>query len=193
MPGLTRLRRRAGGDRGAVTALVAILMSSGVLLGMTAYAVDIGTLYAYRDQALNAANAAALAAAELCNRPGTRCGGLDDPTDLSFASDGRIFIAERGGRVLVFRDGRLQPAPALTLSDATTADRQGLLAMAVDPAYRGFGLGKRLIAECLDGLKGAGLERANILVAKDNPRGREFWKSCGWEDLDGAAAMGKDI
>jgi glucose/arabinose dehydrogenase len=62
-------------------------------------------------------------------------GGLDDPTDLSFASDGRIFIAERGGRVLIFRDGRLQPAAALTLSDATTADRQGLLAMAVDPAY----------------------------------------------------------
>jgi glucose/arabinose dehydrogenase len=61
--------------------------------------------------------------------------GLDEPTDLSFAPDGRIFIAERGGRVLVFRDGRLQPAPALTLSDATTADRQGLLAMAVDPAY----------------------------------------------------------
>jgi aldose sugar dehydrogenase len=61
--------------------------------------------------------------------------GLDDPADLSFAPDGRIFIAERGGRVLVFRDGRLQPAPALTLSDATTADRQGLLAMAVDPRY----------------------------------------------------------
>ena len=65
--------------------------------------------------------------------------------------------------------------------------------LAVDPAYRGFGLGKRLIAECLDGLKRAGLERANILVAKDNPRGREFWKSCGWEDLDGAAAMGTDV
>src|SRR5438445_2133075 len=66
----------------------------------------------------------------------TIAGGLDDPTDLSFASDGRIFIAERGGRVLVFRDGRLQPAPALTLSDATTENRQGLLAMAVDPAYQ---------------------------------------------------------
>ena len=65
--------------------------------------------------------------------------------------------------------------------------------LAVDPVYRGFGLGKRLIDECLDGLKRAGLERANILVAKDNPRGREFWKRCGWEDLDGAAAMGKDI
>ena len=33
------------------------------------------------------------------------------------------------------RDGLLQPAPALTLSDATTGDRQGLLAMAVDPGY----------------------------------------------------------
>jgi glucose/arabinose dehydrogenase len=61
--------------------------------------------------------------------------GLNEPTDLSFASDGRIFIAERGGRVLVFRDGHLQPAPALTLPDATTADGQGLLAMAVDPGY----------------------------------------------------------
>jgi glucose/arabinose dehydrogenase len=61
--------------------------------------------------------------------------GLDDPADMSFASDGRIFIAERGGRILVFRDGRLQPAPALALSDATTSDGQGLLAIAVDPDY----------------------------------------------------------
>jgi glucose/arabinose dehydrogenase len=61
--------------------------------------------------------------------------GLNEPTDVSFAPDGRIFIAERSGRIIVFRDGRLQPAPALTLPDATTADGQGLLAMAVDPGY----------------------------------------------------------
>jgi hypothetical protein len=79
VPRLTRLGRRAGGtDRGAVTALVAILLSSGVLLGMTAYAIDIGTLYAYRDQAINAANASALAAAERCVRPPINCGALDD-------------------------------------------------------------------------------------------------------------------
>jgi N-acetylglutamate synthase len=65
--------------------------------------------------------------------------------------------------------------------------------LAVDPARQGLGLGKRLIDECLTGLKRAGLERANILVAKDNPRGREFWRRCGWEDLDGAAAMGIDV
>jgi glucose/arabinose dehydrogenase len=61
--------------------------------------------------------------------------GLNEPTDLSFAPDGRIFIAERSGRIVVFRDGGLQPAPALTLPDATTADGQGLLAIAVDPGY----------------------------------------------------------
>jgi ribosomal protein S18 acetylase RimI-like enzyme len=65
--------------------------------------------------------------------------------------------------------------------------------LAVDPAHHGLGIGRRLIAECLEGLKRAGLERANILVAKDNPRGLEFWRRTGWEDLDGAAAMGRDI
>ncbi len=65
--------------------------------------------------------------------------------------------------------------------------------LAVDPAYQGRGIGKRLIDECLDGLRRAGLERANILVAKDNPRGREFWKRAGWEELDGAIAMGIDL
>ena len=65
--------------------------------------------------------------------------------------------------------------------------------LAVDPAYGRRGLGRRLIDECLAGLKQAGLERVNLLVAQDNPRGREFWRRCGWEDLDGAAPMGRDV
>jgi hypothetical protein len=78
VPGLTRLGRRGGADRGAVTVLVAVLISSGVLLGMTAFAVDIGTLYSYRDMALNSASAAAMAAAQGCVRPGPiRCGTVD--------------------------------------------------------------------------------------------------------------------
>ena len=65
--------------------------------------------------------------------------------------------------------------------------------LAVDPEYHGRGLGRRLIDECLAGLKRAGLERANILVAKDNPRGLEFWRRGGWEDLEGAMPMGRDV
>ena len=64
--------------------------------------------------------------------------------------------------------------------------------LAVEPAFQGQGIARRLIAECLQGLKSAGLERVNILVSKDNPRGLEFWRRRGWEDLDEAAAMGRD-
>jgi len=65
--------------------------------------------------------------------------------------------------------------------------------LAIEPRLHGRGVGRRLIEECLAGLKRAGLERANILVAKDNPRGLEFWRRCGWEDLDGAAPMGRNV
>jgi ribosomal protein S18 acetylase RimI-like enzyme len=65
--------------------------------------------------------------------------------------------------------------------------------LAVDPEYHGSGVGRRLIDECLAGLKRAGLERVNLLVARDNVRGREFWKRRGWEELDGAVAMGRDV
>jgi N-acetylglutamate synthase len=65
--------------------------------------------------------------------------------------------------------------------------------LAVEPAYQGRGVGKSLVKECLEGLRRTGLKRAIILVANDNPRGREFWRRCGWEDLPGASAMGIDL
>lgn len=65
--------------------------------------------------------------------------------------------------------------------------------LAVDPACRGKGIGKRLMQECLEGLRGVGLKRAIILVAADNPHGRAFWKGTGWEELPAALAMGIDL
>src|SRR2546427_6443660 len=91
MPRLTGfLGRRQRRDEGGVTALVAVLLSGGVLLGMTAYAVDIGTLFAERSQLLNGANAAAMAAAQECTRPGATCGnpGQVQPLLNGNASDG---------------------------------------------------------------------------------------------------------
>ena len=37
-------------DRGAVSPLVVILLATGVLLGMTALVVDVGRLYAEREE-----------------------------------------------------------------------------------------------------------------------------------------------
>ena len=61
--------------------------------------------------------------------------GLEEPTDLAFAADGRIFIAERAGRVRIFRDGHLLPSAAATLPDVRATGRDGLLAIALDPDF----------------------------------------------------------
>ena len=65
--------------------------------------------------------------------------------------------------------------------------------VAVAPAYRRYGLGKRLVQECLDGLRRVGIMRAIILVADYNLGGAEFWKRSGWEDIPGAVPMGIDV
>jgi N-acetylglutamate synthase len=102
----------------------------------------------------------------------------------------RRFLKQNEGLSRVATDGSTIVGAVLCGHDG----RRGYIYhLAVDPQYQGRGLGKRLIDECLTGLKRVGLERANILVAKDNPRGLEFWRRCGWGDLDGAAAMGIDV
>jgi hypothetical protein len=72
---------RRGDDRGAVAGLVAVLLSTGVLIGMAALSVDVGQLYAERRQVQNGADAAALAVAGRCAATGactTNTGGIAD-------------------------------------------------------------------------------------------------------------------
>ena len=64
--------------------------------------------------------------------------------------------------------------------------------LAVALAFRGRGVGKLLLDDCVRGLRAAGIQRAVILVASDNPAGHEFWLRHGWEDLD-ALAMALDV
>jgi len=59
--------------------------------------------------------------------------------------------------------------------------------------YQGCGLGKRLLEECLDGLRRIGVKRVIIMVADDNQRGAKFWERCGWEKIPGAIPMGIDL
>lgn len=72
--------------------------------------------------------------------------------------------------------------------------RRGLIYhLAVAPAYRGKGVGKRLLQDCVRGLRSAGIKRAIILVAGNNMGGRSFWTKAGWEDISGAIPMGLDL
>jgi glucose/arabinose dehydrogenase len=72
--------------------------------------------------------------------------GLDFPSDLAFAADGSIFVAERGGAVRLIRDGALAETPALDLSPEITRQEGGLLAMALDPKFGENGLAYALYA-----------------------------------------------
>ena len=65
--------------------------------------------------------------------------------------------------------------------------------LAVAKESRGHGVGKLLLEDCVRGLREAGLKRAIILVAGDNPAGHKFWLREGWEDIDGAIAMTKEL
>jgi len=65
--------------------------------------------------------------------------------------------------------------------------------LAVAQAYRRQKVGKLLLDDCVDGLRKLGLKRAIILVAGDNPAGHQFWLQNGWEDIDGAIAMTREL
>jgi ribosomal protein S18 acetylase RimI-like enzyme len=100
------------------------------------------------------------------------------------------FLARNPGLSRVATDGSAIVGVALCGHDGR---RGHIYHLAVDPAYQGRRLGKRLLDESLGGLRQAGLKRVIIMVADDNPSGREFWKRCGWEEIPGAIAMGIDL
>ena len=60
--------------------------------------------------------------------------GLASPTAMQFAPDGRLFVAEQGGRLRVIRNGALLATPFLTLTVSSSGER-GLLGVAFDPNF----------------------------------------------------------
>jgi glucose/arabinose dehydrogenase len=61
-------------------------------------------------------------------------GGLQRPTAMAVAPDGRLFICEQAGRLRVVEDGVLLAAPFVTLTVNSSGER-GLLGVAFDPAF----------------------------------------------------------
>lgn len=112
------------GDSGAVAALLAIVTAGGVLLGMGAFVVDVGRLYAEREQLQTGADAAAWAVAEHCAVSPDDC--RDRPEDLleiaeeyaaANAADGAASVAVvcgagRDGPIGVGVDGPIDGCPA---------------------------------------------------------------------------------
>ncbi len=61
--------------------------------------------------------------------------GLSMPVSMAFAPDGRIFVAEKSGKLrVVKKDGTLVATPSLTLNVSANSER-GLLGVALDPNF----------------------------------------------------------
>ena len=60
--------------------------------------------------------------------------GLANPTAMEFAPDGRLFVAEQGGRLRVIKNGVLLATPFVTLTVNASGER-GLLGVAFDPDF----------------------------------------------------------
>jgi glucose/arabinose dehydrogenase len=60
--------------------------------------------------------------------------GLDRPTAMTLAPDGRIFVAEQAGRLRVIKNGRLLSRPFARFNVNSEGER-GLLGVALDPNF----------------------------------------------------------
>ena len=60
--------------------------------------------------------------------------GLNTPTAMALAPDGRIFVCQQNGQLRVIKDGALLPTPFLTVTVDSSGER-GLLGVAFDPNF----------------------------------------------------------
>lgn len=60
--------------------------------------------------------------------------GLNTPTAMAIAPDGRIFVCQQGGALRVIKNGVLLPTPFLTVTVDSSGER-GLLGVAFDPNF----------------------------------------------------------
>ncbi len=64
--------------------------------------------------------------------------GFASPTDMAVANDGRLFVAERAGKVKVVVNGVVQATPVLSIGVDTTGER-GLKGIVLDPNFSSNG------------------------------------------------------
>lgn len=65
----------------------------------------------------------------------TVVGGLEVPWSIVWAPDGRMIFTERPGRVRVYENGKLRPAPLFVVPDVEPRGESGLMSIALHPQF----------------------------------------------------------
>lgn len=61
--------------------------------------------------------------------------GLFVPWSIVFTSKDRVLVTERDGKIRVIEDGKLRVEPLITVAEVVSDGEEGLMGMALDPAY----------------------------------------------------------
>ena len=95
----------------------------------------------------------------------------DPARDIAFcrtAVDAVLFVAEHSGRVVA------------TVMAGHDGHRGWLYYAAVDPAHRGRGLGRRMVAHAEEWLARRGAPKVNLMIRDTNEAARGFWEAVGY-------------
>ncbi len=102
----------------------------------------------------------------------------------------QAFLARNPGLSFVAEEGGALVGTALAGSDG----RRGYLYhVAVQPDFRGRGVGARLVELCLDALRAQGIAKCHLFVMADNAPGIAFWKAVGWQPRGDLVVMSKSL
>ena len=61
--------------------------------------------------------------------------------------------------------------------------------LAVRPESRRQGIGRRLVEQCLGGLRSQGIQKCHLFVFRDNQQAIEFWRALGFTGRDELSMM----
>jgi ribosomal protein S18 acetylase RimI-like enzyme len=100
------------------------------------------------------------------------------------------YLERNPGLSFIARDRERVVGAALCGHDG----RRGYLHhLTVSRAARGQGVGRRLVARCLEGLRARGIARSHIFIVNSNTAGIAFWERIGWRRRDDISIMSKDL
>ena len=104
---------------------------------------------------------------------------IENITQFLDRNPGTSFVAYAGddlvGAVLCGNDGRRGYIHHLTVAEA----------------YRREGIGRQLVATCLNKLKEINIHKCHLFVFVDNDSAIEFWEKIGWEKRGELTVMSK--
>src|SRR5215475_4171524 len=89
-----------------------------------------------------------------------------------------VVIAERNGEILGFVAGRIRTLPPYFGSAAIGAISE----VFISDAYRGAGIGRRLLAFSLQWFEAQQITRVELQVVAGNPDGIRFYHQLGWRE-----------